>query len=342
VQFFGGGGLASGKTPWEDFETRSFFLPTFLIRQNEHKTTLVIQAIDKEAQLSSMETLIFDPSVLELSKNTLTHRHNFPDALLWQKLVESCLEQLSKTTLEKVVLARQAALTFKDLLSPLALLKELQKRASSVTCFAYLPSCQAAFIGASPENLYQREARAIYSEAVAGTRPKGKTVEEDLKYQQDLLQSEKEVREFGYVKHFIQKTLGSFCETLRADTHDKILTTSSVHHLYNHFSGVLKADVGDRELLQTLHPTPAIGGHPQQEARAYLEKHEPFERGWYAAPLGWIGVQSADLIVAIRSALIKAHTAYLFSGTGIVLGSDPLKEWEELEHKIAPFTKVML
>jgi menaquinone-specific isochorismate synthase len=115
-----------------------------------------------------------------------------------------------------------------------------------------------------------------------------------------------------------------------------------VQHLYNRFSGTLKPQVTDRDLLQALHPTPAMGGFPREKALAFLEKRECFDRGWYAAPLGWISPDRADFVVGIRSALVLGNDLHVFAGGGIVQGSIPQQEWEELEHKISPFKKAIL
>jgi menaquinone-specific isochorismate synthase len=83
-----------------------------------------------------------------------------------------------------------------------------------------------------------------------------------------------------------------------------------------------------------------VGGLPKELALEFLTNQEPFYRGLYAAPLGWVSKSQSDLIVAIRSSLINNHNLTLFAGAGIVNGSDPLSEWEELEHKISQFLKV--
>ena len=110
-----------------------------------------------------------------------------------------------------------------------------------------------------------------------------------------------------------------------------------MQHLYKKFSCELKTPLLDRDLLDALHPTPAVGGTPRDKALSYIKKNEPFDRGWYAGPIGWISPVKSDIVVAIRSALIKDDTIHLFAGTGIVQGSIPLKEWEELDNKTAQF-----
>src|SRR5690606_4613521 len=91
-----------------------------------------------------------------------------------------------------------------------------------------------------------------------------------------------------------------------------------------------------------LHPTPAMAGWPYAEARRWLARHDQLERGWFAAPVGWLGPEGElDLAVAIRSALIRGDTLWGFAGAGIVAGSDPAAEWAETELKLAPLRRAL-
>jgi len=93
--------------------------------------------------------------------------------------------------------------------------------------------------------------------------------------------------------------------------------------------------VSDAALMQALHPSPAVGGVPTNKAIAYLREHEPFDRGWYAGPVGWVGPESGEFAVAIRSGLVRGNTLSLYSGAGIVDGSTPDGEWSEIETKLS-------
>ena len=99
-------------------------------------------------------------------------------------------------------------------------------------------------------------------------------------------------------------------------------------------SGSLSPSVGIADLIQALHPTPAVGGYPTEIAHHFLALHEKFDRGWYAAPVGFIGREEATFAVAIRSALFHDDTVSLYTGNGVVHGSSPNTEWAELEAKV--------
>ncbi|MGL5309601.1 MAG: chorismate-binding protein, partial [Plesiomonas shigelloides] len=91
----------------------------------------------------------------------------------------------------------------------------------------------------------------------------------------------------------------------------------------------------DAQCLTWLHPTAAVAGLPREPARRFIHEHEPFERGWYAGSVGHISRERAEFTVAIRSALIQQNQVHLFAGAGIVPGSDPEAEWQEIERKAA-------
>ncbi|MFT5241628.1 MAG: menaquinone-specific isochorismate synthase, partial [Kiritimatiellia bacterium] len=94
-------------------------------------------------------------------------------------------------------------------------------------------------------------------------------------------------------------------------------------------------------LIAALHPTPAVGGTPSADAVARIAELEPFGRGWYAGPVGWISADAAEMAVAIRSALVTQNQLSLFSGAGIVEGSTAESEWLEIENKIADFINII-
>ena len=102
--------------------------------------------------------------------------------------------------------------------------------------------------------------------------------------------------------------------------------------------GTLKDGVTDAGLLEALHPTPAVGGYPRDRALGEIRDLEPFDRGWYAGPVGWIGAEASEFAVGIRSGLVRGRTLDLYSGAGIVAGSVPDEEWAEIEQKIGDFT----
>lgn len=267
-------------------------------------------------------------SALPLKKPTLLTRTDAPSFEAWERAIEASLRHPG---IEKVVLARRTTLTFKEKLCPWEILSALRERARNATLFGFQITPEAAFIGATPETLYSREHRKLSSEAIAGTRIKG-----------GLGLGEKEQREFDFVKSSIGAALHPLSHSVQSEPQDRILQTATLEHFYNVLSANLKEHVSDGDLLRALHPTAAIGGHPRKEALQFLIDNEPFDRGWYASPLGWMSPSGAEMVVGIRSALVRGNEIHLFAGAGIVEGSEARKEWDELDNKIAPFVEILI
>ena len=103
-----------------------------------------------------------------------------------------------------------------------------------------------------------------------------------------------------------------------------------IHHLYTPVKAELKDGFNILDIVDRLHPTPALGGVPKQTSLAFIRNYEPMDRGWYGAPIGWMdSQQNGEFVVAIRSGLIRGREATLFAGCGIMEDSDPKMEYEE-------------
>jgi menaquinone-specific isochorismate synthase len=111
----------------------------------------------------------------------------------------------------------------------------------------------------------------------------------------------------------------------------------TLQHLRSVMSIDLRADVTIGDILDALHPTPAVGGVPRDQALAAIRLHEADSRGWYGGPVGWIGADAAEFAVGIRSALVSADTAWIYAGAGLVSGSIPENEWCEILDKLQAF-----
>ncbi len=246
------------------------------------------------------------------------------DRSAWIEHAQDAIRAIRNREFEKVVLAKRVQIDCTAPIDALGLFSHLKQPGQSA--FFLQPTASSAFLGSSPERLYRRKERLIECDALAGTRLKAKG--------QELLQSKKDLHEFNIVKQTIVEALIPLCLSEPTTTPTALSTTPTLCHLFSKISGHLSSGMDDFSLLKTLHPTPAVGGRPRNAALSFLEKREPFARGLYAAPIGYIEKSRADFTVGIRSCLVKGSQAYLFAGTGIVEGSDPETEWEESEQKL--------
>jgi len=282
-----------------------------------------------------LEELQFELTLNDGEERAILHRQDSPNRNDWDKSVTTALNDMSAKKYEKVVLARRATLTFNDPVDPVAYLLRLRRMSEETFNFYFQTDKDHAFLGATPERLFKRQGRTILTEAIAGTRPRGKTTRDDERYARALLNSDKELREHKIVVDVITNVLEQYCDTLEIDNDVQITRLSHVQHLCKHFSGKLDDNTSDADLIGDLRPTPT------DIALEAINTLEPFNRGWYAAPIGFVGYDHAEFVVAIRSALIERERVSLYSGAGIVPGSIPAEEWQEIEDKISKFLKAL-
>ena len=268
-------------------------------------------------------------------------RTDLPTRAAWHEAIGAALAAFSRGAMQKVVLARRATFAFAERLDPFALLAHLEGATPSAFHFLTSHGPDAAFVGASPERLFRQDGRHVWTEAVAGTRPRGETRGEDAAFEADLLDSEKEGREHGYVRDFLAARLAPLATELRVDDAPEAMAHAHVQHLRTRIEATLRAGVSPLDVLDVLHPTPAVGGTPTEAALAFLRAHEPFDRGRYAAPVGWMSRDAAEFAVGIRAGRVEGRRLALYSGAGIVAGSDADREWAEIESKIGDFAAAL-
>ncbi len=275
----------------------------------------------------------------------LEQRYDEPNSAMWNSFVQQVKKQIQDTDLKKVVLARLTRLHFTHQVDPVYLLKQISKITPS--CYHYYfhfgqeHSFHGTFLGASPEQVFSRRGENINTEALAGTRPRGLTQEIDESLAKELLDSQKEKEEHLWVKKWIEQKLRPLSQDLKCVQENSVLALHRVQHLYSQYEGKLKSGIQDHEILEALHPTPALAGYPQEAAYQYIKQNEPFDRGWFTGSLGWISENSSEFVAGIRSALVQNTVVSLYAGAGIVSASQPDHEWEELNHKMSDYLKVL-
>jgi menaquinone-specific isochorismate synthase len=292
-----------------------------------------------ETLLMPLNEVKWNTGLPDVTIPKLITRTDFPDREGWRKNIQTVLTLFDCGDIEKIVLARKSRFQFAGKLNAVDLLRRLQKIDQRAFHFCFQPYRNVAFIGGTPERLYCRCHREIQSEAVAGTRPRSSAKAVDREFNNELLRSDKDMREHRFVFDSIIESFNNVCSIVDAQEKVSVLKLSKVQHLYAGIRGILNADVTDGQILSHLHPTPAVGGFPREKALRLIDSLEPFDRGWYAGPVGWVSKDAAEFAVAIRSGLIKDDKIYLYAGAGIVPGSSPDKEWEEIENKIGNFIK---
>lgn len=192
-----------------------------------------------------------------------------------------------------------------------------------------------AFVGATPELLARVDGRRLETHALAGTAPRGADGAEDARLGAALLAHDKDRREHRLVVDAITDSLDPLAEAVVVDGAPRLRRLPGLQHLETAITARLRGGVGLLDVVDRLHPTPALGGQPRAAALDWLARTEPLDRGWYGAPVGWLDGHGAGVAaVAIRSALMTDRQAWAFAGAGVVAGSDPDAEWRESALKL--------
>ncbi len=251
----------------------------------------------------------------------------------YRAAVERAIELVERGDLTKLVLAVRQQLELDGPLNPLAVLTNLRRSQPGSCRFLWQQQGGDALLGASPERLLTLRQGLLRSDALAGTAPLGDTATE-------LLRSSKDRHEHELVVETITAVLQRAGLTPRRPRHPRLARHGSLVHLHTPITARLDPALLGRAhqplaLAEVLHPTPAVAGLPRREAIAWLRSLEPFERGHYAAPIGWIDSEGdADLRVAIRSGTLRGHRLELTAGAGLVRGSRAEKELQEVALKL--------
>ena len=249
----------------------------------------------------------------------------------WQgpygRAAERGLELIHNGDLQKLVLAVRQELVLDRRLDPLQLLSSLRQRQNGSCRLLWQRQADHYLLGASPERLLTVRQGQLRSDALAGTAgsdDSGST----------LLASAKDRHEHELVIDTISTVLSQLGLRPRRPRHPRVARHGHLLHLHT----PITAAIGHHHplaLAEALHPTPAVAGLPRRQALHWLRALEPFERGHYAAPIGWIDSEGdADLRVAIRCGVVRGHQLELCAGAGLVRGSDLTREAREVGLKL--------
>jgi menaquinone-specific isochorismate synthase len=354
LRFFGGTRFDPQTAPdqlWQSYPGLWFVLPQLIVTRQGNEFFLTITALwDGISEIDEVRTRLRESLELFFHQGDTTNNHlphvtartDTPDRKQWSARIAKILIEIDSGNLDKVVLARRSDLQLSGILDPCHYLQILI--AANKRCFAFLfqTNRSAAFVGLTPERLFKVTGSHLVTEAIAGTIAIGDSDEESASNAAQLLERDKSRHEHRYVVDGLRQKLAELCDTVETTGDPQILELTSVQHLITRLEGALKPEINTSEIYTAIHPTAAVCGTPTKAALALLKEMEDFDRGWYASAVGVISHQSTELAVAIRSALVAGRTLSLFAGAGIVKGSDPDSEWQELENKIAPATNALI
>lgn len=195
---------------------------------------------------------------------------------------------------------------------------------------------ERSIVGSSPEMLVRVEGRHAVTHPIAGTRPRGKTDDEDVRLAEELKRSEKERAEHVMLVDLGRNDIGRVCDygTVRVPTYMALERYSHVMHLVSVVEGQLADDRDRLDALVSCFPAGTVSGAPKVRAMQIINELEPDRRGLYAGAVGYLDFAgNLDFCIAIRTILLEGGKAYIQAGAGIVADSNPTAEYEETKDK---------
>lgn len=247
--------------------------------------------------------------------------------------VEKAKRYIFDGDIMQVVLSQRMSQPFSA--PPLSLYRALRSLNPSPYMF-YYDMGDHHVVGASPEILVRLEDGTVTARPIAGTRPRGKTREQDLALAEELLADPKERAEHVQLMDLGRNDVGRVAQTGTVKVTDNMMIErySHVMHIVSNVEGKLKPDMDAIDVLKATFPAGTVSGAPKVRAMEIIDELEPSKRGIYAGAVGYLGFNGdMDVAIAIRTGVIKNNMLYVQAGAGIVADSVPESEWMETQNK---------
>lgn len=317
----------------------------------EHKMNLVYNVLpddneDYEAIISKLKAL---ESVVK--KNNGVHQLKEADLYKESKsnvteekycsLVEKAKEYIKAGDIFQVVLSQR--LKFKTKSQPFDVYRRLRSKNPSPYLF-YIDFGDFQIAGSSPESLVTVQGSRVITNPIAGTRPRGKTKEEDMELKAELLEDEKEKAEHVMLVDLGRNDIGKISEfgSVKVEKFMEVDFYSHVMHIVSMVSGELKRGLTCFDALSSCLPVGTVSGAPKIRAMEIIDELEEVRRGIYAGAAGYFSYNgNMDTCIAIRTIVFKDEYAYVQAGAGIVYDSVPSLEYKETLNKAMAMKEVI-
>jgi len=314
-------------------------------RRMDEGTPLLTLKNYQDQATAELETLLGTPEaaslinvIPSLTRPSITiPSTDMPEKHDWLHAVAQTSAQIRDGDFQKAVLSRARIYHPPVKVSPAQIVRRLENRYPVCYKFWIEPQPGRAFCGATPELLAEVRQGTFATTALAGSIARGCDAHQDQKLGQQLMDSAKNQYEHRLVVENIRARLQGRIDGLQSPKWPQLRKLANIQHLETPLYGRLNPDTSLLALVDCLHPTPAMGGSPQGAALKHIDALEPYDRGWYAAPVGWLGLDGeGTFAVGIRSAIVREKEITAFAGAGIMATSNPEKEWQETEMKLNP------
>jgi salicylate biosynthesis isochorismate synthase/menaquinone-specific isochorismate synthase len=329
---------------WSGFEPASLVVPEVALSRRRERVRLTLSALAAPDDTPQELLARLLGRVRELREAPLplldpqpTGRYRIASAMPpehYEAAVARAVELIRGGELEKVVLAREVQVHAPREHDAAALFGVLREAfpACSVFCVG---RGEAAFVAASPELLVRREGHRVSTLALAGSMRRSADPAVDDHLGEQLMHSAKDREEHAIVIRRIERTLRPHALWVTAPPEPTLVKVANIQHLATPIRAQLAQPLDAIELLELMHPTPAVGGEPLAQAQPLIPALEGLDRGWYAGPVGWADAAGdGEFCVALRCALLRGRVARCYAGVGVVRDSEPAAELAETEVKL--------
>ncbi|MBM7570619.1 anthranilate synthase component I [Aquibacillus albus] len=313
------------------------------------RQTVTIIAVDLDGKRNE-EAL--EKRISDLKEHILQHENIEANQLInvsfqpsieketFMEMVEKAKQHITDGDIFQVVLSQRMKASFDA--DPFTFYRSLRRANPSPYMF-YIDFDSYIVLGASPESLIKVTGKQVVTNPIAGTRPRGKTNEEDIKLAEDLLADEKELAEHKMLVDLSRNDLGRVCEigSISIPKYMTIERYQHVMHIVSEVQGVLTSEYSGLDALISTLPAGTVSGAPKIRAMQIINDLETKKRGVYAGAAGYINMNGdLDLALAIRTLVIKGNNAYVQAGAGVVYDSDPASEYQETLNKAKSLLEV--
>jgi isochorismate synthase len=341
-RLFGGFSFApngASSEHWSGFGPARFVLPRISYASHGERASLTLALERRELERPSSEAVATFRKALDVllsgprstaGEAIAPARRREGDPKSFERQVEQLVERIRRGEVQKVVAAREVQLDFEAPLDPVATVVGLRDQAPECLRFSFRTGV-ATFLGAPPERLLRKRGLALDTEAVAGSID---ARAERAEYR--LQASAKDLEEHALVVSAITDALAPVCDRPELPARPGVRRLKHLLHLFTPIHARLHRELHVLELIERLHPTPAVGGVPTRTALECIADTESFDRGWYAGAIGWFDAHgNGDFNVALRSGLVRSQRAWLYAGAGIMGESQAALEYAETTWKLA-------
>ncbi|QNM98237.1 anthranilate synthase component I [Chitinimonas koreensis] len=286
------------------------------------------------SRLHELRMQLREPARLPRTEPTplTTAKSEFGEAN-FKAAVDKAKQYILDGDIMQVVLSQRMSMRFEQ--PPLTLYRALRSLNPSPYMFYYQLG-DTHIVGASPEILVRHEGGTVTVRPIAGTRPRGKTRDEDLALEEELLADPKEIAEHVMLMDLGRNDIGRVAQigSVKVTDNRVVERYSHVMHIVSSVEAKLRGGVSNLDILRATFPAGTVSGAPKVRAMQIIDELEPTKRGIYSGAVGYLGFNGdMDVAIALRTAVIRDKTLYVQAGAGIVADSVPQSEWQETQNK---------